>query len=55
MPLLLSTFDVALMLGCTLREVWALVERQELSPIELPYGFRFVAADVSSYQHRGVS
>jgi hypothetical protein len=54
MPLLLSTFDVALMLGCTLREVWALVEQHHLSPLELPYGFRFLPSDVAQWQHRNV-
>lgn len=51
----MSSFDVALELRLSLRGVWALVERKVLTPVELPWGWRFLASDIYAYQHRGVS
>lgn len=55
MRMWMSSYDVALELRLSLRGVWALVERKELTPITLPWGWRFLASDVFNYQHKGVS
>jgi hypothetical protein len=51
----LSSWDVAIELRLPLRGVWKLVEDKQLTPITLPWGWRFLASDVHQLQHRGVS